>query len=57
MKKLLLLLAAGAAVSYFLNPEKSTKTLKKLSASLDDIKNRAVNDMSELLEKGKKWVV
>ncbi len=56
MKKILLLLVAGAAVSYFLNPEKSAKTVKKLSDSLNDIKNRAMNDMSELLDKGKKWV-
>jgi hypothetical protein len=57
MKKVLFVLLAGAAVSYLLNSEKGTKTLKKLSDSLDDIKDKAMNDMGELLSKGKKWIV
>ena len=56
MKKILLVLLAGAAAGYLLNSEKGTKTLKKLSGSLDDIKEKAMNEMNELLDKGKKWM-
>ena len=56
MKKIILVLIAGAAVGYLLNSEKGTKTLRKLSDSLDDIKEKAMRDMNELLDKGKKWV-
>jgi hypothetical protein len=56
MKKILLLLAAAAAVGLILNSEKGNKTMKKLSASLDDIKDKALNEMGELINKSKKWV-
>ena len=57
MKKVLFILLAGAAVGYLLNSDKGAKTLKKLSDSLDDIKDKAMNDMGELLNKGKKWIL
>jgi hypothetical protein len=56
MKKILLLLAAAAAVGLILNSEKGSKTMKKLSASLDDIKDKALNEMGDLINKSKKWV-
>ncbi len=56
MKKILFLLAAAAAVGLILNSEKGSKTLKKLGESLDDIKDKALNDMSKLIDKSKKWV-
>ena len=56
MKKIIILLAAAAAVGLILNSEKGSKTLKKLSASLDDIKDKALNDMSKIIDKSKKWV-
>jgi hypothetical protein len=55
MKKVLLVLLAGAAAGYLLNSKNGAKTLKKLTDSLDDIKDKALKDMSELLNKGKKW--
>jgi hypothetical protein len=56
MKKIFFLLAAAAAVGLILNSEKGSKTLKKLGESLDDIKDKALNDMSKLIDKSKKWV-
>jgi hypothetical protein len=56
MKKIIFLLAAAAAVGLILNSEKGNKTMKKLSASLDDIKDKALNEMGELINKSKKWV-
>jgi hypothetical protein len=56
MKKILFLLAAAAALGIILNSEKGSKTLKKLGESLDDIKDKALNDMSKLIDKSKKWV-
>lgn len=56
MKKVIFLLAAAAALGILLNSEKGTKTLKKLAASLDDIKDKALNEMGELIDKSKKWV-
>ncbi|HTB25861.1 MAG TPA: hypothetical protein VK711_10835 [Puia sp.] len=56
MKKIIFLLAAAAAVGILLNTEKGSKTMKKLAASLDDIKDKALNDMSKIIDKSKKWV-
>ena len=56
MKKLLLVLVAGAAAGYLLNSKNGAKTLKMLSDSLDDIKTKALKDMSEVLDRGKKWM-
>lgn len=56
MKKIIFLLAAAAAVGILLNSDKGSKKLKKLAESLDDIKDKALNDMSKLINKGKKWV-
>jgi hypothetical protein len=56
MKKVIFIFIAAAAVGLLLNSEKGTKTLKKLAESLDDIKDKALNDMSRLIDKSKKWV-
>ena len=56
MKKVLFILMAAAAVGLLLNSEKGMKTLKKLGKSLDDIKDKALSDMSALIDKSKKWV-
>jgi hypothetical protein len=56
MKKVLFILMAAAAVGLLLNSEKGSKTLKKLAESLDDIKDKALDDMNKLVAKGKKWV-
>ncbi len=53
MKKVLLLLLAGVAVGLLIAPEKGTKTIKKLVDGLDDIKDKAVDEMNHLVEKGK----
>jgi gas vesicle protein len=53
MKKVLFILLAGVAAGMLLAPEKGIKTRKKLVKSLDDIKDRAVNEMNRLVEKGK----
>lgn len=56
MKKVLFILLAATAVGVLLNTEKGTKKLKRLAESLDDIKDKAMNDMSKLIDKSKKWV-
>jgi gas vesicle protein len=53
MKKVLLLLLAGVAVGLLIAPEKGSKTIKKLVDGLDDIKDKAVDEMNHLVEKGK----
>lgn len=56
MKKILLLLLAGVAVGMLLAPEKGTETWKKLVDGLDDIKDKAVDEMNNLVNKGKGMV-
>jgi hypothetical protein len=53
MKRVLLLVLAGVAVGLLLAPEKGSKTIKKLVDGLDDIKDKAVDEMNHLVEKGK----
>lgn len=53
MKKVLVVLLAGVAVGLLLAPEKGSKTWKKLVNGLDDIKDKAVGEMNNLVDKGK----
>jgi gas vesicle protein len=53
MKKVLLVLLAGVAVGMLLAPEKGSKTWKKIVDGLDDIKDKAVDEMNHLVDKGK----
>ena len=53
MKKLLLILLAGVAVGILLAPDEGSKTVKKLKEGLDDIKDKAVDEMNNLMAKGK----
>jgi gas vesicle protein len=53
MKKVLLILLAGVAVGLLVAPQKGSKTWKKIADSLDDIKDKAVDEMNSLVDKGK----
>jgi hypothetical protein len=53
MKKVLFILLAGVAVGLLLAPEKGSKTWRKLVDGLDDIKDKAVDEMNNLVDKGK----
>jgi gas vesicle protein len=53
MKKLLIVLAAGVAVGLLLAPDKGSETRKKLMDSLDDIKDKAVDEINGLIGKSK----
>ncbi len=53
MKKVLLILLAGVAVGLLVAPQKGSKTWKKIVDGLDDIKDKAVDEMNSLVDKGK----
>ena len=53
MKKILLVLLAGVAVGLLLAPEQGSETWKKLVDGLDDIKDKVVDEMTNLVDKGK----
>lgn len=53
MKKILLVLLAGVAIGMLLAPEKGTETWKKLAEGLDDIKDNAIKDMNNIMDKSK----
>ena len=53
MKKILLVLLAGVAIGMLLAPEKGTETWKKLVDGLDDIKDKAIDEMDNLMDKSK----
>lgn len=53
MKKILLVLLAGVAIGMLLAPEKGTETWKKLVDGLDDIKDNAIDEMNNLMDKSK----
>jgi gas vesicle protein len=53
MKKVLLILLAGVAVGLLVAPQKGSKTWKKIADGLDDIKDKAVDEMNSLVDKGK----
>ncbi len=53
MKKVLLILLAGVAVGLLVAPQKGSKTWEKIVDGLDDIKDKAVDEMNSLVDKGK----
>ncbi len=53
MKKVLLVLLAGVAVGLLLAPEKGSETWNKLVDGLDDIKDKAIDEINSLVGKGK----
>lgn len=53
MKKILFLLLAGVAVGMLLAPEKGSESWKKFVDGLDDIKDKATDEMNKLVDKGK----
>ncbi len=53
MKKLLFILATGIAVGLLIAPEKGSDTWKKLMDGLDDIKDKAEDEINDLIGKGK----
>ena len=53
MKKILVVLLAGVAVGLLLAPDKGSKTWEKLMDGLDDIKDKAVDEINNLMEKSK----
>jgi gas vesicle protein len=56
MKRVLLILLAGVAVGMLLAPEKGSKTWSKVVGGLDDIKDKAIDEMNNLVAKGKDLV-
>jgi hypothetical protein len=53
MKKMLFVLLAGVAIGVLLAPDKGSETWKKLVDGLDDIKDKAVDEMNNMVDKGK----
>jgi len=53
MKKILLVLLAGIGIGMLLAPEKGTETWKRLVDGLDDIKDKAIDEMDNLMDKSK----
>ena len=53
MKSLLLVLLAGVAVGMLLAPEKGSESWKKLVDSLDDVKNKTMEEIDNLVTKSK----
>jgi len=56
MKRVLLILLAGVAVGMLLAPEKGSETWSKVVDGLDDIKDKAMDEMNNLVAKGKDLV-
>ena len=53
MNKIFLALLAGVAVGILVAPGKGSETLKKLTDGLDDIKDKATDQLNGLVDKGK----
>jgi gas vesicle protein len=53
MKSILFVLLAGVAVGLLIAPEKGSKSWKKLVASLDDVKNKTMEEIDNLVTKSK----
>jgi len=53
MKKVLFILLAGVAVGMLLASENGSETWKKLVDGLDDLKNKAMDEMNGVVDKGK----
>jgi hypothetical protein len=60
MKNILLVLlagvAVGVAVGIILAPDKGSETWKKLVDGLDDIKDKAKDEMNTLMDKSKRLI-
>lgn len=53
MKGLLFVLLAGVAVGMLLAPDKGSETWKKLADNLDDVKKKTLDEIDNLVSKGK----
>jgi gas vesicle protein len=53
MKKLLFVLGTGVVIGLLIAPEKGSDTWKKLMDGLDDIKDKAEDEINSLVGKGK----
>ena len=53
MKGILFVLLAGVAVGLLLAPDKGSKSWKKLANSLDDVKKKTMDEIDNLVTKGK----
>jgi gas vesicle protein len=53
MKGLLFVLLAGVAVGMLLAPDKGSESWKKLVDSLDDVKKKTMDEIDNLVTKGK----
>jgi gas vesicle protein len=56
MKRVLLILLAGVAVGLLIAPNKGSETWNKVVDGLDDIKDKAMDEMNNLVTKGKELV-
>jgi gas vesicle protein len=56
MKRVLLILLAGVAVGLLIAPDMGSKTWTKVVDGLDDIKDKAMDEMNNLVAKGKELV-
>jgi len=52
----LLLLLAGVAVGLLIAPDKGSETWNKVVDGLDDVKDKAMDEMNNLVAKGKELV-
>lgn len=53
MKKTFWLLAAGVAIGLLLAPDKGSKTWKKITGRLNDVKDKARRSVDDLTDTGK----
>jgi gas vesicle protein len=53
MKKTFLFIMAGIAIGILIAPGKGSETWKKITDSLDDLKEKARKNMDDLNDKGK----
>jgi gas vesicle protein len=53
MKKAFWLIMAGVAIGILIAPDKGSETWKKITGSLDDLKEKARKNIDDLNDKGK----